>query len=228
MVAWGDNGSGQTHVPTGVTNAIAIAAGSQYNLALRSGGTVIAWGSGSQTNVPAGLSNVVALAAGFIHSLALQQNGTVVKWGDAFIPAGLSNVVAIATAVGSSHGHNVALKNDGTVAAWGWDTFHAQTNLPAGLSNVVTIAAGGFRSLAIKAKPRISSIESSGQNQLLHFGTFSGQQYTVEYSPDLAPGSWTELPGGSVPGDGYDATVVDTNALSGAQKRFYRTKASPP
>jgi len=174
------------------------------------------------------LVGVVALAAGFIHSLALQQNGTVVKWGDAFIPAGLSNVLAIATAVGPGNGHNVALKNDGTVAAWGWDTFHAQTNLPAGLSNVVTIAAGGFRSLAIKAKPRISSIESSGQNQLLHFRTFSGQLYTVQYSPDLKPGSWTELPGGSVPGDGYDATVVDTNALSGAEKRFYRTKASPP
>jgi len=45
---------------------IAIAAGSSHNLALRSDGTVRAWGANydGQCNVPAGLSNVVAITAG--------------------------------------------------------------------------------------------------------------------------------------------------------------------
>jgi len=45
---------------------MAVAAGYYHNLALRSNGTVVAWGlnSDGQTNVPAGLSNVVAVAAG--------------------------------------------------------------------------------------------------------------------------------------------------------------------
>jgi hypothetical protein len=73
VVAWGYNYDGQTNVPPGLSNVVAIAAGSTHNLALKRDGTVIAWGRNTfaQTNVPAGLSNVVAIAAGDFHNLAL-------------------------------------------------------------------------------------------------------------------------------------------------------------
>ena len=73
VVAWGDNDYGQTNVPPGLTNVVAIAGGDAHSLALKSDGTVVAWGYNNygQTNVPPGLKNVVAIAGGGDHSLAL-------------------------------------------------------------------------------------------------------------------------------------------------------------
>ena len=74
---------GQTTVPDGLTNVTAIAAGFYHTLALKSDGTVAAWGynSNGQTTVPDGLTNVTTIAAGGYHSLALKADGTVVGWG---------------------------------------------------------------------------------------------------------------------------------------------------
>jgi alpha-tubulin suppressor-like RCC1 family protein len=54
VVAWGDNDSGQTSVPSGLSNVVAIAAGSLHSLALTAKGRVVAWGSNgfNQTDVP--------------------------------------------------------------------------------------------------------------------------------------------------------------------------------
>ena len=74
VVAWGDSTSGQTTVPSGLSNVVVVAAaGEDHSLALRADGTVVAWGyNGSgQTTVPLGLSNVVAVAGGAKYSLAL-------------------------------------------------------------------------------------------------------------------------------------------------------------
>jgi hypothetical protein len=40
VVAWGDNGYGQTNVPSGMSNVVAIAAGGDYSLALMGQPTV--------------------------------------------------------------------------------------------------------------------------------------------------------------------------------------------
>ena len=131
---------------------LAIAGGLYHSLALRSDGTVAAWGdNGSgQTTIPVGLSNVVAIAAGDFHSLALKRDGTVAAWGDnglgqTTIPVGLSNVVAIA----ASYLRSLALPGDGTIVGWGQNNY-GETTMPAGLSNVVAIAAGYNHSLALK------------------------------------------------------------------------------
>ncbi len=152
-VAWGMNQSGQATVPSGLANAVSIAAGGLHSLALMSDGTVVAWGDNSsgQSTVPAGLSNVVAIAAGEGHSLALRSDGSVVAWGDnsdgaVAVPDGLSGVVAIA----AGRSHSLALKSDGTVVAWGYNS-DGETAVPPGLSNVVSIAAGYYHSLALKS-----------------------------------------------------------------------------
>jgi alpha-tubulin suppressor-like RCC1 family protein len=152
LAVWGNNISGVTNVPVGLTNTTAIAAESADGLALSASGTVTAWGDDTvgQTQVPANLTNVVAIAAGDgSFALALQGNGTVTGWGDnssgqTTIPAGLGNVVAIAAGVT----HGLALVNNGTVIAWGANGY-GQTSVPAGLSNVVAIAAGVTHSLAL-------------------------------------------------------------------------------
>ena len=73
---------GQSVVPLGLSNVVAIAAGGEHCLALKSDGTVVAWGAGwtngptdpfgfGQSIVPPGLGGVVAIAAGTWQSLAL-------------------------------------------------------------------------------------------------------------------------------------------------------------
>ncbi|MBI3414848.1 MAG: immunoglobulin domain-containing protein [Verrucomicrobia bacterium] len=103
VVAWGNNGSGQTTVPASLTGVTAIAAGADYTVALKNDGTVVAWGLNGygQATVPAGLSGVMTIAAGYLHTVALKSDGTVVAWGyngegQTNVPAGLSGVTAIA------------------------------------------------------------------------------------------------------------------------------------
>ena len=90
-----------------------------HSAALKSDGTVVAWGSTNQgpTRVPPGLSGVIAIAVGNQpQTVALKSDGTVVSWGEFTlstppVPTGLSGVKAIA----ASDQHVVALKHDGTM-----------------------------------------------------------------------------------------------------------------
>ena len=140
-------------IPLGLGDVVSVAAGTSHTVALRSDGTVRAWGSDTygQTNVPAGLTNVIAIAAGANHTAALTRDGTVSVWGDglsgqAVPPNGLSNVTAIAAAAN----YTLALKADGTVVGWG-NNSSGQLDVPAGLSDVVAIAAGTDNGFAIKS-----------------------------------------------------------------------------
>ena len=174
IVGLGANTIGKTHVPAGLTNVVAIQAGSSHNVALRSNGTVVAWGSDNlgqqshpnygQSLVPKDLKEITAIAAGGFHTVALRLDGTVVAWGagktltghpnygQSIVPPGLSGVIAISAGLY----HTVALKNDGTVVAWGAGknsstTFphFGQSSVPFGLK-AKTIAAGGYHTLALK------------------------------------------------------------------------------
>ena len=151
-VAWGSNEFGQTNVPSGLSNAVAIAGGGYHSLALRSNGMVVAWGynGDGEAAVPPGLSNAVAIAAGGWHSLALQQSGAVVAWGNneygqTNVPSGLNNVVAIA----GGYYHSLALQSSGTVVAWGYNA-DGEATVPSGLNNVAAISAGYAHSLALQ------------------------------------------------------------------------------
>ncbi|MFA6546133.1 MAG: cohesin domain-containing protein, partial [Limisphaerales bacterium] len=163
---WGENEYGQTHIPAGLSNVMAIAAGANHSLALKSDGTVVAWGDNSvgQSTVPPGLNGVVAVAAGDYHTLALKDDGTVVAWGlngygQSTVPAGLSGVAAIA----AGDYHSLALKNNGTVVAWG-DNEEGQSTVPAGLSGVTAVAGGQWHSLVLKRGAVILSEDCGPQS----------------------------------------------------------------
>ena len=151
ILAWGDDEFGQlgdnatnssSFTPVtvqGATNIVAIAAGRSFSLALKSDGTLLAWGANFSgelgdgsvvdrfTPVAVGGSNsnnIVAISAGLNHSVALRKDGTVLTWGsDEF----------------GQLGDGTALEDKSTPVVIG------------GASTVVAIAAGGFHTLALKA-----------------------------------------------------------------------------
>ena len=197
VVAWGLNGDGQTDVPSGLSNVVAIAAGvgwgGNHSLALTAEGRVVAWGAGApgtsdypnygQTTVPSGLSNVVAIAAGSFHSLALTAEGWVVAWGhnrfgQTTVPNWLSNVVGIAAGAY----YSLALTTEGQVVGWG------ETTLPSGLSNVVAIAPG----LALTAEGQVvawgGTTVPSGLSNVV--GIAAGEGFSLTLTAEGTVAAW--------------------------------------
>ena len=155
--SWGANGSGQLGRNDGLyadedtpavvpelSNIVAVAGGTGHAIALRSDGTVWAWGGndygdlgdGSGTGrdyaapVP-GLTNTIGIASGDYHNFALCANGKVWGWGfNEIAELGIGNendqprpvlVSTLTNAVALSGGyyHSIALLSDGTIKAWG-------------------------------------------------------------------------------------------------------------
>jgi len=162
VIVWGSFSSSDpnlANVPPSATNVIALAAGDAHCVALKSDGTVLAWGGNEynwgETNVPPGLSNVVSIAAGSTHSLALRSDGTLAAWGQIYgslvnitVPPAATNVAALALGPGAQHA--LVLKADGTVLDWG-NNYYGLTNIPALARDVVAVASGAFSGLALRS-----------------------------------------------------------------------------
>lgn len=182
ILGWGNQSRGELAAPAGGGFA-AISTGQNHSLALRTDGSVTAWGGFNtfgQKSVPAGLGGVVEVAAGgdfwvedSAHNLALQQDGTVVSWGythngNLVLPGDLDQVVSVAT----GRSFCLALRDDGTVRAWGYIP-RGSIQPPAGLGEVVAISAGGFHAVALRQN---GSVVSWGT-------TFNGTEWVETSAP---------------------------------------------
>ncbi|HEX6873138.1 MAG TPA: cell wall anchor protein, partial [Micromonosporaceae bacterium] len=132
------------------TNVTQIAASGTHSMALKTDGTVWAWGNnyqgmlgdGTTTNRSypvqvVGLSGVTQIAAGGMHSLALRSDGSVWSWGAndrGQLGDGTWNshsLAAPATSIGggpvaqvaAGFRHSIARLADGRVRVWGDNTF---------------------------------------------------------------------------------------------------------
>ncbi|MHC4266598.1 MAG: hypothetical protein ACYSUK_11825 [Planctomycetota bacterium] len=183
LVSWGDRKLPESDLDSGI---VAIAAGYDHSLALKSDGSIVGWGKDhyGQATPPAG-TDYVAIAAGYVaisaggyHSLALRSDGSIVGWGydyhgQATPPAG-TDYVGIAT--GSLH--SLALKSDGSIVGWG-DDYHGRATPPTG-TDYVAIAAGIYHNLALKS---IGSIVGWGSDYYGQATPPAGTDYVA-----IAPG----------------------------------------
>lgn len=162
---WGANWYGQignsvwpgSNVPSsavsGISTAIAIAAGAYHTCALLANGTIRCWGAndygqlgdGSTTDsygpssAVSGISTAVGIAAGGYHTCALLANGTIQCWGYntsgqtgdgttyAWYTTPTTPVIGVTTAVAvvasASSAHTCALLGDGSIRCWGNNTW---------------------------------------------------------------------------------------------------------
>src|SRR5207245_6594636 len=163
---WGHGrviGNSNTPVQTsGLSNVTAISGGWDHALALRSDGTVCAWGKnsvgelgdGTTNNRPSpvqvtNLSNIVAVSGGDWHSSALSSDGTVWKWGR-------NDVGQLGNGSSDGAGNYLPHPVPATVQL---------DNYSAGFSNVVKVAARDWHNIAVKADGSVWQWGANDQGQ---------------------------------------------------------------
>ncbi|HLX71889.1 MAG TPA: immunoglobulin domain-containing protein, partial [Verrucomicrobiae bacterium] len=146
VIAWGDNGYGQSDVPLNLTNVTAVSAGESFDLVLNADTTVAGWGDDSlgQLTFPSNLTNVLSIAATYWNGLAVVSGDTLVAWG---LESASSGPGAIAVGGGAAE---LWVQSDGTVVGSGFDG-EGQTSPPPGLSNVVAVAGGEYHGMALRS-----------------------------------------------------------------------------
>ncbi|HPS02141.1 MAG TPA: hypothetical protein PLA90_11415, partial [Candidatus Sumerlaeota bacterium] len=79
IAAWGANRNFQCGTPSPNNNFLALAAGGQHSMGLKSDSSIVAWGDRvyGQCRVPLPNRDFVALAAGYRHSLGLKSDGSI-------------------------------------------------------------------------------------------------------------------------------------------------------
>lgn len=141
-LVYGQLGLGDTtarNVPTKVGEGyIAISGGGYHSLALKSDGSLWAWGSNTAGQLGDGTKEsrtlptrigegYVAIAAGDGHSAAIKQDGSLWTWGFSFAGGAAGGAInALPRKIGEGYqavragiGLNVALKKDGQLLMWG-------------------------------------------------------------------------------------------------------------
>lgn len=150
IVLWG---SAPGAVPLPNSGFVGIAAGGGHCLAMRSDGSLEAWGDNGegQCDVPLPNSGYVAIAGGNFHSLGLRSDGSIAGWGADFYgqrTPPTPNAGFIGIEAGTIH--SLGLRSNGSITAWGWYGYH-ETEVPAPNANFVASDGGSYMSLGLKS-----------------------------------------------------------------------------
>ncbi|MGX4585320.1 RCC1 domain-containing protein [Paenibacillus chitinolyticus] len=186
-----------------------VALGISFSLALKSDGTVWAWGNNSQGQLGDGtlknngtpkqiqnLNNVVKIAAGGNHALALKSDGTVWAWGDngggalgdgtlidSKAPVQVSGLSGVTDIAAAELNLSFAVKSDGSL--WTWGAIREASGLGSTTGN---------NKYPVRV-PVVSNVEK----------LFTGYQHTAAISKDGSIWVW---------GNNYEGQVGDGSSGS--------------
>lgn len=213
--AWGSNQAGQLGLETQETgadpqgdavplsgkpmrvmdNVRSASAGADFTLALKTDGTLWAWGGNDYGQLGTGsteasrqpvqvLDQVAAISAGDYHAAALRTDGTLWTWGDNLFgqlgDGTLSSrtaptlVLTQVTAVSAGVAATAALRSDGTLWTWGDNLFGQLGDgtldsrpLPRQvLDGVAAVSMGGYHAVALRSDGSLWTWGSSIDGQL--------------------------------------------------------------
>jgi alpha-tubulin suppressor-like RCC1 family protein len=199
-------------------------------MALRSDGTVVAWGDNTDANgsfagesiVPPGLGTAIAIAAGGFHSAALISDTSVMGWGDNSAGQCATPALIGVVSVAAGGEFTLALNNQGVVTGWG-DNLQGQYDVPP-FGNFVAVAAGRRHSLALfdngAFQPRLFNAKRSGSQFKVRIQSRARKNYALEYKNSLADFDWNTL--STNRGNGALLLLADMNAA--AKQRYYRVR----
>jgi alpha-tubulin suppressor-like RCC1 family protein len=250
---WGYNGNGQlgdgttwnkdipTQESTEATSWSAIAAGGWHTVALRSDGTLWAWGKNNYgqlgdgtvaekhtpTQESTGATNWSAISAGFGRTVALKSDGTLWAWGkndfgqlgdgtvaEKHTPTQESTGATNWSAISAGLSYTVALKSDGTLWAWGnggngqhGDGTTANKNSPTKIgatTNWSAIAAGGWHTVALRSD---GTLWGSGSNYHGQFGDGTTAEKYIFVQETTAATNWSAISAG-----GYHTVAIKSES----------------
>jgi hypothetical protein len=165
---------------------VAIAAGDYHSLAVKSNGSILAWGAGEsgetgdyhfgQSIAPYPNTGFVAVAAGSFHSLGRKSDHSVVAWGagdaartqnppvsphygQSMVPENTSF-----QAVAANYFYSLGLTPDHTIQHWGQQQNPSQFPGPQ-QTGFTAIAAGVYHSLGLRNNGTIMTWGSNGDGQ---------------------------------------------------------------
>ena len=226
-----------TYTITVTVSVPAITAGIRHTVALKSDGTVWAWGIGGNGELGNGtgtdssypvqvLDGVAAVAAGISHTVALKSDGTVWTWGwnpwgaigngtttNQLQPVQVTGLSGVFTSVAAGWQHTVALKSDGTVWTWGSNVF-GQLGNGTSTDSLLPVQVTGLSGVFVAVGAGYShtiAIKSDGTLWVWGRDDYLLGDGTIfdPYAPFTAsPVQVTGLPGVVAAGGGYHHTVA--------------------
>jgi alpha-tubulin suppressor-like RCC1 family protein len=210
VLSWGLDLSGQLGNDTTIANQsvpvlvggasgiVAIAAGDNHSLALKSDGTLLSWGSDtsgelgndsesvSQSTPVAvsGASNIIAISAGGAYCLALKSDGTLLSWGsdgkgqlgddavsaNKYVPVLVNPEASNITAIAAGDSHSLALKSDGTLLSWGWDDSGQLGDDSAPADKFMPVVISQASNIVAIAAGQIHSVALKSDGTMLSWG----------------------------------------------------------